>query len=79
MLHFFFSHMNAKTLFVAWPLFCRALNNNQLTGPIPSSLGALSKLFWLDVAYNSLNGSLPVSSLSPDNLGLDTLPSIQHL
>jgi hypothetical protein len=79
MLHFFFSHMNAKTLFVAWPLFCRALNNNQLTGPIPSSLGALSKLFWLDVAYNSLNGSLPVSSLSPDNLGLDTLLSIQHL
>lgn len=71
--------MNANTLCVAWPLFCRALNNNKLTGPIPSSLGALSKLYWLDVAYNSLNGSLPVSSLSSDNLGLDTLPNIQHL
>lgn len=59
-------------------VLCRALNGNKLTGPIPSALGALSKLKWFDVAYNRLSGSLPVSSNNAAKLGLDTWPVIQH-
>ncbi|XP_061992559.1 probable LRR receptor-like serine/threonine-protein kinase At1g53430 isoform X8 [Rosa rugosa] len=37
------------------------LNNNQLTGPIPASLGKLSLLFRLDLSNNQLTGSIPAS------------------
>lgn len=57
---------------------CRALNNNRLSGPIPSALGALTKLTWFDVAYNKLSGPLPVSTTSTDGLGIDSWTEIQH-
>jgi hypothetical protein len=60
-------------------VLCSALNYNRLGGPIPSSLGGLSKLTWFDVAYNGLTGPIPVSTNNPQGLGLDTLPNIQHL
>ena len=62
-------------------IMTRDLNGNDLTGPLPNDLGLLSKLFWLDVAFNRLSGSLPYSSdgQSPDNVGLDNLTSAQHL
>jgi hypothetical protein len=59
-------------------LLCSALNNNKFTGEIPSALGALANLTWFDVAYNCLSGPLPVSTSSPDRMGLDTWPNIQH-
>jgi hypothetical protein len=62
----------------SWIVVCRALNNNKLSGAIPSALGALQKLTWFDVAYNTLSGPLPVSTTSPDGLGLDSWPVIQH-
>jgi len=59
-------------------VLCSALNNNRLSGEIPSALGALADLTWFDVAYNRLSGPLPISTTSPDHLGLDTWPNIQH-
>lgn len=55
-----------------------ALNNNRLSGTLPPELGALSKLYWFDVAYNSLQGPLPVSTTSSNGLGIDSWPNIQH-
>ena len=37
------------------------LENNQLTGPIPSSLGSLTNLTYLGLAGNRLSGSIPSS------------------
>lgn len=57
--------------------FCRSLNNNSFSGPIPNSIGNLSKLRRLDLTNNQLSGSLPVSS---GNLsGLDMLVHTKHL
>ena len=36
-----------------------ALQGNQLTGPIPFSLGDLSVLDWLDLSRNQLTGPIP--------------------
>lgn len=55
-----------------------ALNNNNLDGTIPSSVGTLSKLKRFDVAYNKLTGPLPVSTNNPVKIGLDTWPAIEH-
>ncbi|TVT96870.1 hypothetical protein EJB05_57949, partial [Eragrostis curvula] len=37
------------------------LMDNMLSGAIPSSLGKLSSLSWLSLAYNSLSGEIPAS------------------
>ncbi|GFY94369.1 leucine-rich repeat protein kinase family protein [Actinidia rufa] len=53
-----------------------SLNNNSFSGPIPHSIGNLSKLFRLDLNDNKLSGILPVSS---GNLsGLDMLVNTRH-
>ena len=59
-------------------IFCsvRALNSNNLSGPIPTSLGNLVKVNWLDLMENQLTGTLPVSNASQP--GLDRLVA-QHL
>ncbi|KAJ3699237.1 hypothetical protein LUZ61_002942 [Rhynchospora tenuis] len=35
------------------------LSMNQLTGPIPPSLGSLTFIIWLNVSYNNLSGPIP--------------------
>ncbi|BAS94617.1 Os05g0486100, partial [Oryza sativa Japonica Group] len=53
-----------------------ALNSNKFSGGIPSSIGVLTNLLWLDLADNQLTGSVPIStSTSP---GLDQLVKTQH-
>ena len=37
------------------------LDNNQLSGPIPSTLGSLSLLASLDLSWNNLNGTVPTA------------------
>jgi Leucine-rich repeat (LRR) protein len=39
-------------------LFFLGLAGNNLTGPIPASLGLLGKLTSLDLSYNSLSGQV---------------------
>lgn len=55
----------------------RSLNDNKFSGEIPSSIGKLRKLYWLDIANNQLSGDLPVSS--GDTPGLDLLVNTKHL
>ena len=58
----------------------RYLNGNYLTGSLPHELGLLSKLYWLDVAFNRLSGPLPFSSDGNTvKAGLDNLTTAQHL
>ena len=44
------------------------LNNNKLSGSIPSSLGSLTNLRFLELAGNNLNGSIPSSLGNLTNL-----------
>lgn len=66
-----FSHF----VFHQW--FLRALNSNNFTGKIPTSLGNLTKVYWLDLADNQLTGPIPISSGSSP--GLDLLLKAKHL
>ncbi|KAE8700516.1 hypothetical protein F3Y22_tig00110556pilonHSYRG00214 [Hibiscus syriacus] len=50
----------------------RSLNSNSFTGSIPRSIGNLSKLYWLDLADNQLDGKIPVSD-GPTRPGLEWL------
>ena len=54
-------------------IFCsvRALNCNDLSGPIPASLGDLVKVNWLDLVENQLTQTLLVFNASQP--GLDRL------
>ena len=60
-------------------IFCsvRDFNSNNLSGPIPTSLGNLVKFNWLDLAENQLTRTLLVSNASQP--GLDRLVAAQHL
>jgi hypothetical protein len=40
---------------------CRRLYKNNLTGPIPASLGHLAKLANLELQENALTGSIPAA------------------
>ncbi|CAI7859779.1 unnamed protein product [Closterium sp. NIES-53] len=42
----------------------RSLAYNQLSGPIPTSIGSLATLTYLDLHSNSLSGSIPPSIAS---------------
>ena len=53
------------------------LVNNQLTGPIPTKLGALTNLQTLDLRYNELAGPIPAELGALTNLGLLWLSSNQ--
>eukprot|EP01018_Ginkgo_biloba_P022241 Gb_00418 [translate_table: standard] len=53
-----------------------ALNSNELSGQIPPSLGNLAKLYWLDIADNNIDGTLPVSTANAP--GLDKLTNAKH-
>lgn len=57
--------------------FIRALNSNKFSGKIPPSLGKLSEVYWLDLADNQLEGTLPVSTDTQP--GLDLLLKAKHL
>ena len=67
--------LNFLELFILYQ--CRSLNNNSFSGPIPTSIGRLSNLYWLDLAENQLDGPLPVSD--GNTPGLDMLVKAKHL
>ncbi|KAL2474220.1 putative UNC93-like protein 3 [Forsythia ovata] len=54
-----------------------SLNNNSFSGPIPPSIGKVSRLPWLDLSYNKLSDTIPVAS--PTASGLDMLSNARHL
>ncbi|XP_031251473.1 pentatricopeptide repeat-containing protein At3g22470, mitochondrial-like [Pistacia vera] len=41
-------------------ILCRNLNSNSFSGPIPASIGNLTKLVLLDLTDNQLNKTIPV-------------------
>jgi hypothetical protein len=45
-----------------------ALEDNQLSGPIPSELGSLTNLHWLTLGSNHLSGEFPASITNLTNL-----------
>lgn len=46
----------------------RLLQNNAISGPIPSDIGKLEKLQTLDLSNNQFNGSIPSSLGELENL-----------
>lgn len=83
-LQYFMMDINTIGAWSFWALIqlnvlCRSLTGNNISGEIPPSLGLLSHLHWLDLSENSLTGTLPVSTSSPNDTGLDNLNSILHL
>ena len=44
------------------------MERGRLTGPIPSTLGLLQNLYFLDLDFNKLTGSIPTSMTSLQNL-----------
>lgn len=40
---------------------CRLLQNNAISGPIPTSIGKLEKLQKLDLSNNTFSGEIPSS------------------
>ena len=69
MLPLFITAINTKLGVVDY--IFRVLQNNNITGPIPSELGKLSKLQTLDLSNNFFNGEIPPS--------LGHLRSLQYL
>ncbi|GAB2268418.1 hypothetical protein Dimus_003380 [Dionaea muscipula] len=69
--------------FHSWPnyvdlcMLCSSLNSNGFSGTIPSSIGNLTKLYWLDLTDNEITGSFPVSNATTH--GLDLLVNTKHL
>ena len=57
--------------------YCRSLNSNKFNGSIPPSIGNLSKLDWLDLTDNDIEGPIPVSN--EHTSGLDMLILCKHL
>jgi len=49
------------------------LENNQLSGPLPTELGSLTNLTWLWLAGNQLSGEIPASIVNLTNLTTLTL------
>ena len=41
------------------------LSDNNLSGPLPSDLGVLTGLDWLDVTNNQLSGAIPADLAAP--------------
>uniref|UniRef100_A0A7N2L3E4 Uncharacterized protein n=1 Tax=Quercus lobata TaxID=97700 RepID=A0A7N2L3E4_QUELO len=66
--------LNFLELFILYQ--CRSLNNNSFSGRIPTSIGRLSNLYWLDLAENQLDGPIPVSD--GNTPGLDMLVKAKH-
>jgi len=65
-----------KGLFITFYAY-RSLNNKKFQGPIPTSLGGILDLYWLDLGNNLLTGELPVSNGTGP--GLDNLTDAKHL
>ena len=61
-----------------------SLSNNQLSGPIPSTLGSVSALCQVDLSSNNLNGTVPgnldgLVQLQAINLGSNALSGADTL
>ena len=65
------------SVLIAYFIVLSGLTRNAFVGNLPSTIGQLKSLIWLDVSSNRLNGSLPQSS--DTGAGLDNLTKAQHL